>query len=142
MNAANSPTTKRQQAEDFDLALRLAETLYARTLPIERLGFMEALVQIARSGQSPQMRRILTNPSLIYPDPSKAYLFHRRAPRSYCTISQAANRYCRASAWQAGVADVVRGDVSVPETGEVTDDALAVAVAQPPNIAADFASYI
>ena len=125
-NATNSPSEKRQQAEDFDLALRLAESLYARTTPINRLGFMEALIQIARNGESPQLRRILTNPDLIFPDPTKKYLFHRRAPAVFYTISQAANRYCLRSSWGASVVDVVRGNVPEPETGEITEELVVI----------------
>ncbi|WP_073257439.1 hypothetical protein [Shimia gijangensis] len=99
----------------------MAETLYTMP-PGQRLGYIEEIIQLARSGQCPRIRKILTMPALIRPDPTKKHLFYQ-GRKSYCTISQAANRYCRASPWDAGIADVVRGKVPEPPTGEV-DEAL------------------
>lgn len=120
INAANSWAEKREQKEDFDLAMRMAEALYTLP-PTDRFGYIEEVIQRARSGKSGRLRRILTNPDLIWPNPAKQYLFFRRAPRSYCTISQAADRYCRHSPWRAGVQEVVRGDAPEPETGQVLE---------------------
>ncbi len=117
-NAANSRSIRREQHEIFELADRMAETLYTMP-PGQRLGYIEEIVQLARSGRCPQVRKILTNPDLILPNPDKKHLFYRGC-RSYCTISQAADRYCRNSSWSAGVAEVVRGEVPDPPTGEVT----------------------
>jgi hypothetical protein len=61
---------------------------------------------------------LFTNQFLLRPDRSQSWLFWRRNV-GYLTISEAADRYCRASPWQAGVADVVRGNVAPPATGEV-----------------------
>lgn len=119
VNAANSTATKRDQHRDFELAARMAETLY-RLHPEERLGYIEEVLQLARSGTCPQLRRILTMPALIRPDPQKKHLFFRGSP-AYCTISRAADRYCRSSPWRASVVDVVRGVVSEPPTGEVLE---------------------
>ena len=119
-NAANSRSIRREQSEVFDLALRLAKTLYSMS-PFERLGYLEGIVQLARSGKCPQVRRILTMPALIRPDPSKKHLFYRRC-RSYSTISQAADHYCRSSPWNADVAAVVRGEVPEPPSGEINVD--------------------
>jgi len=118
LNAANSPAEKRKQHEVFELASRMAETLYSMP-PAQRLGHIEEIVQLARSGGCSRVRQILTMPALIRPHPDKHHLFPRGC-RSYCTISQAADRYCRISPWNAGVADVVRGKVPEPPTGEVT----------------------
>jgi len=118
-NAANSPTTRREQHEAFELAARMAETLYSMP-PYERLGYIEEIVRMARTGRSPLLRRVLTNPAFIRPNPLDQHLFFRRCP-NYCTISQAADRYCRSSPWNAGVAEVVRGEVPEPPTGEVID---------------------
>ena len=124
-NAANSLSVRREQHEVFELASRMAETLY--TMPLgQRLGYIEEIVQLARSGDYPRVRQILTMPKLIYPNPQEKHLF-LRGDRSYCTISQAADRYCRSSPWNAGVADVVRGKVPDPPTGEVTEEAAAAA---------------
>lgn len=124
VNAKNGPATRREQHEVYELAGRLAETLYSMP-PAERLGYMEELVQLARSGDCPKLRKILTNPAFIRPNPQDEHLFWRGSP-AYCTIAQAADRYCRNSPWQASVAKVVRGQVPEPPTGEV-HDALAAA---------------
>lgn len=120
VNAAKSCSAKKQQKEDFDLAMRMAETLYTMP-PNQRLGYIEDVIQTARQGESARLRRVLTNPAFIWPDPKMRHLFFRRAPGSYCTISQAADRYCRRSPWQAGVTEVVRGDVPEPATGVVLE---------------------
>lgn len=119
-NAANSPEVKRQQKMDYDLAIRLGEALYDLP-PDRRLGFIEEKIQTARRCDHPRLRRILTNPAFIRPDPDKKRLFPRRAPGGYCTFPQAANRYCLTSPWQAGVQEVVRGDVPEPATGIVLE---------------------
>jgi hypothetical protein len=120
-NAENSISVRQDQSADFDLALRMAETLYTMP-PNQRLGYIEYIVQLARSGKCPRLRRILTNPDLIKPDPEKKYLFYRGLPKVYCTLSQAANRYALFSPWGTGVAEVVRGIAPEPDTGEVKED--------------------
>ena len=45
------------------------------------------------------------------------HLFHRSDP-AYCTITQAAQYYCK-TFWKANVADVAYKRVEEPETGEV-----------------------
>ncbi|WP_234702878.1 hypothetical protein, partial [Thalassobacter stenotrophicus] len=96
------------------------ETLYSMP-PAQRLGYIEEIIQLARSGECPRVRQILTMPALIRPNPDKKYLFLRGC-KSYCTISQAADRYCRSSPWNAGVAAVVRGEVPDPPTGEIVEE--------------------
>lgn len=122
-NASNSVTIRRDQAELFDLAVRMAERLYSLP-PVERLGYLKDVVDVARNGQSPKVRKLLTFPDLLYPDCNEKRLFWRRSPSAYCTISQATDRYCR-KFWSAGVVDVVRGLVPEPPTGEVLDVRLA-----------------
>lgn len=124
VNAQNSPTTRHEQHEVYELADRLAETLYTKP-PAERLGYIEELVQSARSGKHPRLRKIMTNPTFLYPNPKDKHLFWR-GTSAYCTIAQAADLYCRNSPWQASVTKVVRGQVPEPPTGEV-HDALATA---------------
>lgn len=124
VNAQNNPTTRREQHEVYELADRLTETLYSMPLT-ERLGYMEELVQLARSGDCPKLRKIMTNPAFIRPSRQDRKLFWRGSSE-YCTIAQAADRYCRYSPWQASVAKVVRGQVPEPPTGEV-HEALAAA---------------
>ena len=120
VNAKNSPSVRREQHEVFELAQRLAEKLYSLP-PFERLGYIEHLVQLARSGDCPKLRKIMTNPNFIYPNPENKHLFWRGSS-VYCTIAQAADRYCRFSPWQASVAEVVRGEVPEPPTGEILDE--------------------
>ncbi|GGE46794.1 recombination protein NinG [Actibacterium pelagium] len=120
-NAANSLTKAREQAEKFDLALRMAERLYSLP-PFERLGYIETIIRLARDGHSPLVRDILLTPQLLLPNPEDKHLFHRRQPLSYCTISQAANRYCIWSPWANQLLAVVRGDAPEPPTGEVFSD--------------------
>lgn len=116
-NAQSNAAVRRQQHEDFELADRLAETLYTIP-PDQRLGWMEHVVQQARSGSSSQLRRVLTNPKLVWPSPQDRRLFFRRSPRSYCTFPQALDRYCR-QIWKAGIQEVIRGAAPEPPTGEV-----------------------
>lgn len=119
-NAANSRSVQRHQEEVFELAMRMAERLY--TMPSgERLGYVKEVIDFARSGLSPITRQVLTMPKLLRPNPEEKHLFWRRCPVSYCTISQAADRYCRLF-WKAGVVDVVRGKAPEPPTGEVVDE--------------------
>lgn len=115
-NAANRRDVRNDQAEVFELAIRLAETLYSLP-PGERLGHMEYLIQTARNEDQPRLRKILTMPKLIKPKPIDKHLFWQRRT-SYCTISQAANRYCLRY-WNASVTDVVKGIAPEPPTGEV-----------------------
>lgn len=121
MNAASRPTVKRQQAEDYDLMKRLGERFYLQTPPAQRLGFVERHIQLARSGQCPQLRRILTNPTFIRPDKEELGLFTRRSSSAYMTFPQAAHAYCKHSAWKSNVQDVVRGVTPEPPTGEYPD---------------------
>lgn len=121
MNAHNSPTVRRDQHELFDLAMRMAERLYSLP-PFDRLGFLEEIVQQARSGQCPRLRKVLTMPHLLYPDRQRRGLFHRRCPDAYLTIAQVAERYCRMM-WGAGVVAVISGETQEPMTGEVDDSA-------------------
>lgn len=119
VNAQNSPATRREQHEIYELAGLLAEKLYSLP-PFDRFGYIEEMIQIARSGDHPKLRKIMTNPAFIYPNPSDKHLFWR-GTSEYCTIAQAADRYCRYSPWQASVSDVVRGDAAEPPTGEIDD---------------------
>jgi len=119
-NAANYRSIKKDQHEVFELAMRMAETLYTMG-PFDRLGYLEEVVQLARTGQSSKIRKILTSPTFLRPNPFKKHLFYR-GMRSFSTISQAADRYCRMSPWNAGVVQVVRGEVPDPPTGEIIEE--------------------
>lgn len=74
-------------------ALDLAELIY--TAPIDqRLDIMKTILDAARDHDA-VLRNILRYPDFLGASPEDRYLFHRRAPGSYRTISQAANAYCR-----------------------------------------------
>lgn len=118
-NAQQSRWVQRDQMEIFDLGMRMAERLY-KTPPDQRLGYINYIVDLARSGESPRTRQVLTMPTLLKPDPTRRSLFWRNCPNTYLTISQAANRFCW-HFWNAGVKDVVRGVAPEPSTGEVYD---------------------
>lgn len=113
-NAYNSPTKRRKDAEFFDAALRIGEALYA--LPLDQqLGYMQNLITQARNGDS-KLRQILTNHKLLKPNPVRElWLFPYGTPM-YCTIAQAAKRYCW-KFWEADVSDVVYCRVAEPPTG-------------------------
>lgn len=141
-NSLHSTTKARAQLELFDRALVLGEMLYQKERsanfykfgkmqdsprgsgngrpPIERLGFMEELIQSARAGDA-QLRDILTKPHMRdangYRDPQ---LFPFGDP-SYCTIAKAATLYCW-RVWRATAHDVVYNKVPEPPTGEVFED--------------------
>lgn len=115
-NSQSSRVKYKENADLFDRALRMAETLYTMP-PAERLGHMKMLIDEARSGNQ-AIKDVLSNKFLLdvsydaYP-----WLFWRRN-RSYLNITQAADAYCRRF-WGAGVIDVVKGLVKEPETGEI-----------------------
>lgn len=116
VNSRSSPTKRRRDQEFFDVSLRLGERLYG--LPVgERLGFMQTLIEEARSGNT-ALREILSNHYLLKANWEKPYLFHRECPATYFTIAQAADRYCR-KFWRASVRAVVYGRAPEPPTGEV-----------------------
>jgi hypothetical protein len=77
----------------YHRALDLAELIY--TAPVnQRLGIMKTVLEAARDHDK-VLRNILTDPVFLYASPDDKSLFHRRAPGSYKTISQAADAYCR-----------------------------------------------
>ena len=116
VNSKNSKCQKREQYELFDKALRLAEILYTLP-PCKRLGFMENLILMARSGAHPQLKQILTMPALLQATHKNKTLFWRRAPANYRTISQAANNYCKRF-WKRNVIFVMNNPDYQPNTGE------------------------
>ena len=117
VNSKYSKCNKREQYELFDTALRLAEILYTLP-PFERLGFMESLILMARSGEHPKLKQILTMPTLLNANRKRKSLFWRRAPVNHRTISQAANNYCKRF-WKRNVIFVVNNTDYEPYTGEV-----------------------
>jgi hypothetical protein len=112
----HSPTERRRNQDHYCRALQLAADLYS-TPPNQRLGFIKDLIDAARSNDS-QLRSIFTDPKLLFPNRNEPWWFYRRCPSSYCTISQAADRYCR-KYMGSGVREVVSPNYSEPETGEV-----------------------
>ena len=95
--------------------MTLAEKLY--TLPVdERLGFMKDIVDDARSGNT-KLRQLLLNPAILRARWDEKHLFHRRCPRAYRTIGQAADAYCRRY-WGASLRDVLYGKAQEPDCCE------------------------
>lgn len=88
---------------------------------------MAEVIAAARGGDGKQMpacgklRAILTDRVLLNATKEHRSLFPRRAPGVYCTIAQAADRYCRRF-WGQGVRAVVYGEAPEPATGEPGDD--------------------
>ena len=116
-NSFCSVTKRRENAEFFDRAKRLAEELYTIP-PSERLGFMKKLIDHARKGGDAQLRDILSNYKLLRPHPLEdRHLFYRRKPH-HLTIAQVTARYCK-KFWKADVREVVYGRAPQPPTGEV-----------------------
>lgn len=71
----------------------LAELVYSAPVN-QRLGIMKNILEAAREHDA-TLRNILTDPTFLKASHDDKYLFHRRAPGSYKTISQAANAYCK-----------------------------------------------
>ena len=117
VNSKNSKCKKREQYELFDTALRLAEILYTLP-PSERLGFMEHLILMARSGEHPKLKQILKMPTLLKANSENELLFWRHAAANHRTISQAANNYCKRF-WKRNVIFVMNNLDYEPNTGEV-----------------------
>ena len=116
-NAALSMAKRRENTELCDRAKRLTEMLYLKP-PLERLGFLKDLIDIARAGQDAQLRDILSNQTLIKVSWQEKQRFLHRNNSDYCTIAQAASNYCKRF-WKANVRDVVYGRASEPPTGVV-----------------------
>jgi len=103
---------RRRNLEFFDRASCIAEQ-YFRLIPQDRDDYMLRLIWIARSGEDKSLRDVLTNKLLL--DPSNNLGNHLRGNRgrSYGSIAQAAQAYCR-KFWNASVKDVVYGRASEP----------------------------
>lgn len=114
---ADSNEERHRSSRHYNRARGLAFELYTRPLHL-RLGFMAELIEAARDHDA-QLRSILTDPILLSAGREDKGLFHRRAPLTYKTISQAAHAYCR-KFWGHGVKDVVYKRCPDPETGEST----------------------
>jgi hypothetical protein len=114
-NSRESPTKRRENQELYDLSNRLAETFY-NMAPGRRLGYLSYIIRDARSA-SGKLRQVLTNKTLVHPDRDCRYLFYRRQPSQFITVSQACDRYCK-SFWGYGVKAVVLGFAPEPPTGE------------------------
>ena len=116
-NSNSSVAKRRENTEFFERSIRLAEVLYSAP-PYERLGIMRGLIEEARKGEDRQLMDILTNQRLMKPNPEQdKWLFYKRS-KSYCTITQAANNYCKRF-WKADARAVIYGRSPEPPTGEV-----------------------
>ena len=100
----------------FDKARRIGDMLYDLP-PFERLGFMKDMIDEARAGNT-QLRELLSNYKLRHPNPvDEAWMFPR-GNRGYCTLAQAADRYCWRF-WGTHVTDVVYCRCEEPDDGEL-----------------------
>lgn len=104
--AADSWDEMRRALYHSDLARRHAEHFYTIP-PAGRLAFVVDIIRTARSSDA-RMRNVLTDPILLWAKPNEKWLFFRKSPASYMTISRIADICCR-ELWGAGVADVVHG---------------------------------
>lgn len=104
-----------RSSRHYSRAKWLAHDLYTSP-PHMRLGFMAKIIEAAR-GRDAQLRSILTDPVLLSAGKEDRGLFHRKAPLTYKTISQAADAYCRRF-WMHGVKDVIYKECPEPDTGE------------------------
>ncbi|MHA6326790.1 hypothetical protein [Roseivivax sp. CAU 1753] len=141
-NSHESRSKAREQLELFDRALLLGELLYRHKTglhfykfgklqdprqdsldgrpPLERLEFMEQLIQQARAGDA-QIRDILSKPHMRRPDPYREPERYPFGNPQYSTIAGAAQAYCKRF-WRANVWEVVHNKVATPPTGEVMED--------------------
>jgi len=116
-NSVFSLAKRRENGEFFERSLRLAEVVYSAP-PYERLGIMKDLIAEARTGEDRQLMDILTNQKLLRPNPAhETWLFYK-GQRSYCTIAQAANNYCKRF-WKADARAVIYEKIPEPPTGEL-----------------------
>ena len=115
-NSRTSKAKARDNYEFFDTARRMGETLYSLPLS-QRLGHMKELIDEARAGNT-ALREILSNYKLRHPNPKDDSWMFPRGHRAYCTIAQAADRYCR-KFWGAYVTDVVYNKVPEPDDGQI-----------------------
>lgn len=115
-NSLNSREVRRANAERIEYLMNLTMELYA-TKPDERLGFLKGLVDRARDGEK-ALRDALTNRFFLGAKfINQPWLYLRRS-WAYPNVAKATNKYCR-KYWNAGVIDVVLGNVPEPQTGEV-----------------------
>lgn len=123
-NSFYSPTKWRHNYDIYDLAFRLAETYYS-VVPGKRLGLINDWINLARA-EPGLLREVLSNRTLLRPNPAtERWKFHRGSPE-YLTISQVANRFCL-KMWGYGVVDVVHNRCPEPPTGEVVKQTYSLA---------------
>ena len=113
-NSECSHDVARENAVFFDKARRIAEMMYELP-PFERLGFMKDMIDEARAGNT-QLRKLLSNYKLRHADPKNESWMHPWGDRSYMTLAQAADAYCRRF-WGTHVTNVVYGRCAEPDDG-------------------------
>ena len=115
-NSYESVEKRNENYRLFDQASRLMEMCVGHP-PFERLGFIEELIQIARSGEDNELRVVLANRYLMDGDNDYGNPFSGKRGRSYGSLAamtkKYAQRYCSASIWE-----VVFCKVNEPPTGE------------------------
>lgn len=114
------PSEQRRNLELRHLNLVLSEKVY-RMAPNQRLGYVESVLQIARSESGGLLRFLLQNTKYQYPNPHDRGLFFMSAPKAYKTFPQLCNHYLLNSPWNCYLTDFLKG-VPDPSTGEVLSD--------------------
>ena len=106
-NSTLSNETWRRNMEFFDRAARMAECLYSLPPP-QRPEYLSTIIAMARSGEDRSLRDLLSNKILLDPTNSWGNHLSGNRGRSYGSIAQAAEAFCREN-WNASVKDVVYG---------------------------------
>ena len=114
-------TESRRQHELFNLNDVLSHKLYT-TPPMERYGYMESIIKLAREANGGLLRALLMNTEFIYPNKAKTKFFYLRLPKAYKSFPQAVNHYTLNSPHHCYSIDYIKGKSVEPPTGEVMAD--------------------
>lgn len=115
-----SVDAKKRKELLYDLNSVLSERLYTMR-PEARLGYIEEVLQYARTGACGLLTELLKNKKFQYPKTSNRRMFFRGQPRSYCSFPQACNRYLIVSPHSMYLSQFLQmpEDHEGPHTGEV-----------------------
>ena len=115
-NSYESVEKRNKNYRLFDRASRLMAMCVDHP-PFERLGFIEKLIQIARSGEDNELRAVLSNRYLMDGSNDYGNPFLGKRGRSYGSLAAMAERYAQRY-WKASIWEVVYCKVNEPPTGE------------------------
>ena len=114
-NKQNSYESVEKRNKNYRLFVR-ASRLMAMCVdhpPFERLGFIEKLIQIARSGEDNELRAVLSNRYLMDGSNDYGNPFLGKRGRSYGSLAAMAERYAQWY-WKASIWEVVYCKVNEP----------------------------